>query len=40
MKDNVLLKVNKVYSEQNPSKYFNNTSKKNLNILFKNRKNF
>ncbi|WP_440692183.1 class I SAM-dependent methyltransferase [Candidatus Pelagibacter sp. HIMB1695] len=40
MKDNILLKVNKVYSEQNPSKYFNNTSKKNLNILFRNRKNF
>lgn len=40
MKNNVLLNVNKVYSEQNPSTYFNNTSKKNLNILFKNKKNF
>jgi 2-polyprenyl-3-methyl-5-hydroxy-6-metoxy-1,4-benzoquinol methylase len=40
MKSKVLLNVNKVYSEQNPSTYFDVVNKKNLNLLFKNKKEF
>ena len=39
-KNQVLSNVNKVYSDQNPSTYFNSISKKNINLLFNNKKNF
>jgi SAM-dependent methyltransferase len=39
-KKNILLSVNKVYKEQNPSNYFNFSSKKNINQFVTNKKKF
>ena len=40
IKNNILLSVNKVYKEQNPSKYFSLPNKKNINQIVINKKKF
>ena len=40
MKSKIIQKVNRVYSQQNPSKYLKNLNGKKIELLVKNRKDF